>query len=478
MGMKSITARLRNHIRNFAAARDGNIAMIFALASLAVVGLMGAAVDYSRANAVKADLQSALDAAALMVSKSAPTMTNAQLQSAAKAYFEALFKNSEAGSALITATYDADKSTVTLSGATNVKSDFLGIMGSHFANLPVTGNASVSWGSSRLRVALALDNTGSMASNNKMAALKTAAKNLLTQLQSAAQKNGDVYVSIVPFAKDVNVGKHNYNQPWIRWDLWDVANPAPGGGNGTFTGSVCMNGTLWLINGWSWSEGGSCTGQSPGICYQGQIWNWNGSTFVATGTCGNHANHNTWNGCVTDRDQDWDATASNTNPAQTVTLFPAEQYGDCPVELMPLSYKWNKLKAKIDTMQPDGNTNVTIGLVWGWQTLLTDGPFAAPAEDPKYKYNKVLILLTDGDNTQNRFTSSQAAIDARTKKACDNAKAAGVTIYTVLVMEGSQSLLQACASDAKKYFYLQSASGLVTAFNQIGTDLTNLHVSK
>ena len=39
-----------------------------------------------------------------------------------------------------------------------------------------------------------------------MTALQSATKSLLTQLQTAATNNGDVYVSIVPFVKDVNLG--------------------------------------------------------------------------------------------------------------------------------------------------------------------------------------------------------------------------------------------------------------------------------
>jgi Flp pilus assembly protein TadG len=439
MAMKSIAARLRDQVRNFAAAREGNIAVIFALASLPVVGLMGAAVDYSRANAVKTDMQSALDATALMVSKSAPTMTNDQLQTAAKAYFTALFKNPEGFTTAITASYAAANSTVTVNGTTSVKSDFIGIMGKQFAHMPVNAFASVSWGSSRLRVALALDNTGSMASSNKMTALKTAAKNLLAQLQSAAQKNGDVYVSIVPFSKDVNVGKDSYTATWIDWTEWDK------------------------------KSHGTCSRDR----YDGDY-----KECIDHDKTWTPANHNTWNGCVADRSQDFDVVASTPDPTKKTTMFFAEQYAECPVSLMPLSYDWTALKNKIDSMQPNGNTNVTIGLSLAWQTLIAGAPFPAPAEDPKYKYQKVIILLTDGENTQNRFSTSQTSIDARTKLACANAKAAGVTIYTVLVMEGTQSLLQACATDAKKYFYLQSATGLVTAFNQIGTDLTNLRVSK
>ena len=92
---------------------------------------------------------------------------------------------------------------------------------------------------------LVLDNTGSMADDGKMAAMKTAAKNLLTQLKNAASTNGDVYVSIIPFSKDVNIGKSNYTQSHIRWDLWDAAN---GSGSG-FSGSICYNGTLWTVSG-------------------------------------------------------------------------------------------------------------------------------------------------------------------------------------------------------------------------------------
>ena len=448
MAMKSIAARLQRTVRNFAKAREGNIAVIFALASLPVVGMMGAAVDYSRANAVKADLQSALDATALMVSKTAPNMTADQLQKAAQAYFDGIFQTGLASGGVVTANYKSDTSTVTLAGTTSVKSEFMAVLGKQFATIPVNSMASVSWGSTRLRVALALDNTGSMASSNKMTALKTAAKNLLTQLQSAAKNNGDVYVSIVPFAKVVNVGKGNYNSAWVDfkdhggWDGWDSEN-----GHDTSTTT--------------------CTGKgNKKKCTTSTTW-------VAD-------NHNTWNGCITDRDQPYDTTATTPDITKQETLFPAEPDADteCPESILPMTYNWTALKNKIDAMQPKGNTNVGIGMAWGWLALNQGAPLFAPVEDPKYKYNKVLILLTDGDNTENRFSTKQSDIDARTKLACENAKKKDITIYTVLVIQGTQSLLEACASDPKKYFYLQSASGLVSAFNQIGTDLTNLRVSK
>ena len=65
-------------------------------ALIPIVGLTGAAVDFSHANSVKADMQSALDSTALMISKNAATMSAAQIQTAADGYFKALFTRPEA----------------------------------------------------------------------------------------------------------------------------------------------------------------------------------------------------------------------------------------------------------------------------------------------------------------------------------------------------------------------------------------------
>ena len=69
-------------------------------------------------------------------------------------------------------------------------------------------------------MALVLDTTGSMASDGKIGALITATKKLLGQLQSAASVDGDVYVSIIPFAKDVRI-ENNYDSTWDDWIYWD-----------------------------------------------------------------------------------------------------------------------------------------------------------------------------------------------------------------------------------------------------------------
>ena len=146
---------------------------------------------------------------------------------------------------------------------------------------------------------------------------------------------------------------------------------------------------------------------------------------------------------------------------------------------MALSYDWTSLANKINAMQPNGNTNQAIGLQMGWQSL-TAAPFTIPAMDPNYKYSQVIILLSDGLNTEDRWYTNASSIDARQQIACNNVKAAGITLYTVQVNTGNDptsTLLKNCASDPTKFFLLTSATQIVTTFNQIGTALSNLRVA-
>src|SRR6185295_17500992 len=114
---------------------------------------------------------------------------------------------------------------------------------------------------------------------------------------------------------------------------------------------------------------------------------------------------------------------------------------------------------KIDAMTPAGNTNVTIGLAWGFQVLSPNEPFNAPAVAPDL--DKVIVLMTDGENTKNRWTSTASTIDARTQKACDNIKAANIKLYTVRVIDGDAALLKACATKPSMYYDVQQAIQLV-----------------
>lgn len=72
----------------------------------------------------------------------------------------------------------------------------------------------------------------------------------------------------------------------------------------------------------------------------------------------------------------------------------------------------------------------------GWHALTSNDPLPeAPAPTPDL--DKVLILLTDGTNTQNRWTGNASEINARMRKVCANIKAANVKVHTVRVIDGS-----------------------------------------
>ena len=82
---------LRQKLSAFGADQRGNIALTFLLVALPIIAFVGAAVDYSRANSVKASMQSALDATALLMSKEAATDTDTQRRDNALKYFSKLF---------------------------------------------------------------------------------------------------------------------------------------------------------------------------------------------------------------------------------------------------------------------------------------------------------------------------------------------------------------------------------------------------
>jgi Flp pilus assembly protein TadG len=434
-------ARFLDFFRN----KSGSVVPLLGLSLLPIITGVGAAIDYSRASSTRTAMQGAADAAALIMAKTASSLTADQLQQNATAYFLANFTRPQAQNLQVTATYGQGASgfTVTVNATANVTTMFLAVAG--FSQIPLSITSSVNWNNAKLRVALVLDNTGSMSQYGKMTALKTASHNLLTQLQNAAQQDGDVYVSIIPFAKDVNVDPANDQQAWIEWsgssDTWDENNgTCSKSSNHTKSACTSHNGT-WTPN-----------------------------------------NHNTWTGCVMDRDQNYDTL--NTAPGSGSTLFPAEQYSYCPVPLMGLSYSWTALNAKIDAMTPNGGTNQAIGLAWGWQSL-TNSPLTIPPTDSNYQYQQIIILLTDGLNTQDRWygngSTQSSQVDARQEILCANIKAAGIIVYTVQVNtdgDPTSTLLQQCASDSSKFFLLTSSNQIVSTFGTIGTSLAQLHLSK
>ena len=144
--------------------------------------------------------------------------------------------------------------------------------------------------------------------------------------------------------------------------------------------------------------------------------------------------------------------------------------------MMPLTADWTALHSKVNAMTPTGNTNVTIGMAWAWQTLSPVAPMSAP--EPAIDLDKVIVLLTDGENTQNRFTSSTSSINSRTEKVCTNAKAANIKVYTVRVIDGNATLLRGCATKPEMFYDVDDASELNSVFASIAQNLANLRIAR
>ncbi len=436
---------------------QGSFLPIFAVILLVLIGMIGMGVDYTRASLASAKMQVALDATALALSSNAATLSSSALTTQANTLFSSIYTGSRLTSPTITATYsNTTNPQVVVTGTATLPTTFLNLPPFNMTSLNLGASSTIAWGQSRLRVALVLDNTGSMADSGKMAALQTATKNLLAQLKAAAVNNGDVYVSIIPFVKDVNVGSSNSSASWIDWTDWEANNGTCSKSSNT-TSSACTS---------------------------------------ARGTW-TPASHSTWNGCITDRGNssgpstaNYDENVSPPVAGNTASMFPAEQYSSCPLQMKGLSYDWTTMNTMVNQMTPNGNTNQAIGLVWGWMSLVGGGPFTVPAMDSNYKYQQIIILLTDGLNTQNRWYSNQAQIDARQQGTCNNIHnlqgTNAIKIYAVQVDTGgdpTSTLLQNCASqpdsDSGQYFFLlTSANEIITTFQTIGNTISKLHIAK
>ena len=92
----SITPHVYGAAGALIGANRGNVAVIFAITLVPVLGLIGAAIDYSRINSARSSMQAALDSTALMLSRDlsqgliAPSEINARAQS----YFAGLYNSS------------------------------------------------------------------------------------------------------------------------------------------------------------------------------------------------------------------------------------------------------------------------------------------------------------------------------------------------------------------------------------------------
>ncbi|KMO43778.1 hypothetical protein VQ03_06810 [Methylobacterium tarhaniae] len=405
--------------------RSGSVAVILALAMIPLTFLVGAGVDYARSAGIRAKLQTATDAAVLAVIRELPALkTDADFRLRARAFFDASFPTQK-GVIVTSFTPVRAGTQVTVNATAQVDMTLGRLM--HPGPLQVSGSSQAMSGGKRLEIALVLDNTGSMNSSGKLPALKQAAKDFLSYLDKVVVNRDDAKVALIPFSTQVNLGT----------DVTDAS---------------------WL-------------------------------SYKAIGT----VTEKTWKGCIIDRDQPYDVQLPNAEPSGA-GAYPADKcvsvLNGKPTltAIRPLSTNYPALASAIDSMTAGGDTNVTIGVAWGMEALTPYGPLKAAASLTDDRVSKIMIVLTDGLNTDNRWDGvcmgkgrlerSSSCIDARTIAACSAAKSAGITIYTVRVIDGNTSMLKSCATKDGFFYNVISANDLKPAFQSIGSSIAQFRLTQ
>ena len=499
--------------KTFLGNRDGNVAISFAVGVSCLLVAVGAAVDISDLTRRKTSLQNATDMAVLAATVSGETKEK-DLEAIAKAVFEQNFAFEDGEDLEVFSLKLLPENEVTLNTRLKKPAVLGGMIGKN--ELFASAEAATYLSSSQpLDVALVLDRTGSMAGPN-MDALKRAANDYITDLENSGR---DVRVSVVPFSDYVNVGVGNSTQEWldlptsgsggsdVQCSMENIstsscsspsspASTSPSSPTSGSPGSTC---NIIVISSSgdvtttpytpSTSPSGSPLGSfdpcSVSVTTTGSgSFDWSDMMTTSSGTfcpinidpqesSGNRVEECTprmtgenWFGCV----------GSRVSPFSMEAIYNGQKIPPvfdrtCGQPLTELTSNLNGVKSDISDLTASGSTYIPAGLQWGWRTLDATAPFEnASGSDRK----KLLILMTDGENTRSQVGISHngndaAAANALTDSLCKAIKSSEIEIATISYSNNpgtstSSTMLSDCASSADMYFDASNAKGLRDAF--------------
>ncbi|MEM8814034.1 MAG: VWA domain-containing protein [Pseudomonadota bacterium] len=467
-------------IGRFLADTRGNVLMMVTFAIIPIIGIAGAGLDFSRTIAMRTNYQGAADNAALAAAliggpKTTPMKDNADLLFDTNIDGE-LVANVTARELAVNQTGAEFRYAYTVNFA--VPTTFLSVLGIN--SLSGSVNSSAVSSANKAEIALVLDSTGSMGTSNRMNELKTAVQSFFDKFEPKADV---VKISVVPFDTQVRLDGIAFG----NGNLDNVPNPYdPDTDCSALSGeerTICL------------SVQASCTASSsddddddddddegghslPAICsITPQSSKTNDTISANNDLLG--ATSVTWSGCVIDRVQPYDTSASPAVGSNVDTLYPTAHCATNNLEpIRLLTNNFTQLRSTVRDMTPSGNTNLTIGLQWGMETLTRPLPFDQTTSHlSSEEVTQTIILVTDGNNTQNRWTTNTGDIDARTELACTAAKTMGVTVYTIRVTNGNATLLGNCASTSDHFFDVQNASQLEGVFDTLAARLNPVRLT-
>lgn len=501
---------------------NGNTAIIFAVCLLPMLIVAGGALDMMRHRTATIETQAAVDAALLYVAHESGKRPDVELEAEARR----LFENEMSGRNVDVEDFKIIREGETLRADVKgaIKTTLLSLAG--IGELAIRRNAEVSFSERKFEMALALDTTGSM-SGDKIAKMIDAATLLVNKISSSTSSTANRKFSVVPFATWVNVDPDNWNKSWIdksgrssvsatnllpnvsRTALYKVLGE-------TWPGCVEARAHPYDTNDTTPKTSDAETLFTPSFypdepddrrSYANDylsdgIWSWNPMSLIA-----NVAKYGlSLNGDLPGRGP---RTKSNYRYYSDVYTPIGPGFNCATRPITPLTTDAAKVKSEISKLHAEGSTNITEGAAWAWRTLSPDAPFTEGAPYSDRSVEKIMILLTDGNNhiskrsdargsdysaygylANGRLGLSSSAsqsdiwteMDKRTLEVCTNAKKAGITIYTIrLDLAGdtrSEALLKACATSAEYYLDVPDSNQLEAAFNDIADDILDLYLSR
>lgn len=233
MGARAITTGDRNRtgvLHRLSRDTSGNTLALMAAALLPMLGIVGGAVDMSRAYLASSRLQQACDAGVLAARKRLGTVADDSEQVSGEAaeigqrFFNLNFRDASYG------TEDrrfqmqlADDSTVTGEASVTVPTAVMTVFG--FEAIPVSVSCEATMSVQNLDVMMVLDVTGSMRHTNagdsmsRLESLKQVIRDFYRQVDAATAGGSVIRYGFVPYSTHVNVG-HLLQDEWVA-DVWE-----------------------------------------------------------------------------------------------------------------------------------------------------------------------------------------------------------------------------------------------------------------
>jgi Flp pilus assembly protein TadG len=238
--------------------RKGGVAPILALGLVPLIGAVGTSVDYSRANSVRAAMQAAVDATAVILLKETGSLSSDQLNVKGKNYFNANFGHAELQNVAVTAAIStaSGTSTLTLSAAGSLGTTFARVLG--FSTVSVSAGTAVTLVQDGLGCVLSLSPTASGAlsaagstsvsltncslyDNSNSSTALTAGGSARVETLSVGVVGGVTGRDNITSTQGIKTGITPLIDPYR-----DVANPTASGTNQSSCNGQCPHGTATL----------------------------------------------------------------------------------------------------------------------------------------------------------------------------------------------------------------------------------------